>query len=150
MEIVVRDVAEPAAPDVPPLVRETSSMDVVAEQLTLPDSDDGTHTFADLAADIAADIAAEPKTRGRPKGSKNQPKIIEYEEIAPPPQGGAKHVPPQKPRASRPRVAPREDVGSIPQPQTPLQVAASMLGILRLEQAERAHRKGQLYKSWIQ
>ena len=148
MDIVVQDVAEPAAPDVPPLVRETSSVDLVAEQLhgTFPDPDYGTRTVADLAADLAA----EPKPRGRPRGSKNKPKIID-ESIAPP-REDAKPVPPKQPRVSsvakRPRVAPREDV--IPQPQTPLQVAASMLEILRLEQAERAHRKSQLYKSWIQ
>ena len=146
MEIVVQDVAEPAAPDVPPLVRETTSVDLTAEQPTFPDPDYGTCTIAELAADLAA----EPKPRGRPRGSKNKPKIID-ESIAPP-QEDAKPVPPKKPRVSsvakRPRVAPREDV--IPQPQTPLQVAASMLEILRLEQAERAYRKSQLYKSWIQ
>ena len=92
MAIVVRYVEEPAAPDTPPLVRETSSMDVVAEQLILPDSDDGTHTVAD----IAADVAAEPKTRRRPKGSNNKPNIIEYEEIAPPPQGGCEACATQK------------------------------------------------------
>ena len=139
MDIVVQYVSEPAdMPMQPPLVRETTSMD----HGTFPDPDYGTRTVAELGAAAQHRAAPqEPKARGRPRGSKNKPKIIEqlqepsYEEIAPPPK---------KPRAPRSRVTapPRSDI--IPQPQTPLQVAASMLEILRLEQAERMHRKSQL------
>ena len=106
-----------------------------------------------------------PKKRGRPPGSKNKPKVIEQpppvlepeveeeaeEEEEPPP-------PPPKPKKTRAKAkakpaqtyAPPPPTPQ-PQPQvsTPLQVAASMLEILRLEQAERQHRKSQLYKSWV-
>ena len=110
--------------------------------------------------------APAPKKRGRPPGSRNKPKVIEeppppepvllepeveeLEEEPPPP-------PPKqrKTRAPKAKAQPAQTYAPPPTPQqqpqvsTPLQVAASMLEILRLEQAERQHRKGQLYKSWV-
>ena len=106
-----------------------------------------------------------PKKRGRPPGARNKPKVIEeppppepvllepeveeqeeeYEE--PPPQKIKK---PRAPKAkAQPTYAPPPTPQQQPQVSTPLQVAASMLEILRLEQAERQYRKGQLYKSWV-
>ena len=104
-----------------------------------------------------------PKRRGRPTGSKNKPKIIEQvpeQPIVlnePPPEEPPldeppPKKPPRKPRAGKAQVQaalPYQMPTEAPKPQTPLQVAASMLEILRLEQAERAHRKGQMYKSWV-
>ena len=99
-----------------------------------------------------------PKKRGRPPGSKNKPKIVErdppplvpepvHEEVEEEPPS------PKKKRAARlkqhqNKKAPRTLPGE-PHIGTPLQVAANMLEILRLEQAERQYRKGQLYTSWI-
>ena len=146
-------------------------MDIVAEKI--PDEDpevpeqptltrEMTATQDDL---LNAQEAPVPKKRGRPPGSKNKPKVIEEpppvlepeveeeaeEEEEPPP-------PPPKPKKTRAKAkakpaqtyAPPPPTPQ-PQPQvsTPLQVAASMLEILRLEQAERQHRKSQLYKSWV-
>ena len=102
----------------------------------------------------------QPKKRGRPQGSKNKPRISER---APTPEPVRTEVEeaeppsPKKKRAARPKTAPkpksppkpRTDHTEQPPISTPLQVAASMLEILRLEQAERQYRKGQLYKSWI-
>ena len=99
------------------------------------------------------------KKRGRPPGSKNRPKIIEQ----PPPEPEPPEViepepelieepPPKvkKPRAPKARAQPKAPAAlAPPQVQTPLQVAASMLELLRLEQAERQYRRGQLYKSWV-
>ena len=110
--------------------------------------------------------APAPKKRGRPPGSRNKPKVIEepppepvllepeveeLEEEEPPPP------PPKqrKTRAPKAKAQPAQTYAPPPTPQqqpqvsTPLQVAASMLQILRLEQAERQYRKGQLYKSWV-
>ena len=100
-----------------------------------------------------------PKKRGRPPGSRNKPRIIQQ----PPPEPEPPEViepepelieepPPKvkKPRAPKARAQPKAAAfAAPPQVQTPLQVAASMLEILRLEQAERQYRRGQLYKSWV-
>ena len=108
--------------------------------------------------------APAPKKRGRPPGARNKPKVIEepppepvllepdveeqeeeYEE--PPPKKIKK---PRAPKAkAQPTYAPPPTPQSQPQVSTPLQVAASMLEILRLGQVERQHRKSQLYKSWV-
>ena len=107
-----------------------------------------------------------PKRRGRPPGSKNKPKIIEQipeEPIVlnePPPEPEPtpkkKSAAPRKPRApkaqaplGRGNAAAPPPTPQAPIPQTPLQIAASMLEILRLEQAERQHRRGEMYKSWV-
>ena len=113
-----------------------------------------------------------PKRRGRPPGSKNKPRIIEDAPLQaervpvilnePPPELTPKKPAairkPRAPKAQPPRCAPSarpQAYGSAtppmeaPTPQTPLQVAAIMLEILRLEQRERQYRKGQMYKSWV-
>ena len=97
-----------------------------------------------------------PKRRGRPPGSKNKPRLIEdapAERVPvilnePPPEltKPAASRKPRAPKAQPPRSPPQMEA---PTPQTPLQVAASMLEILRLEQRERQYRKGQMYKSWV-
>ena len=100
-----------------------------------------------------------PKKRGRPPGSRNKPKIIEQ----PPPEPEPPEViepepelieepPPKvkKPRAPKARAQPKSHAfAAPPQAQTPLQVATSMLEILRLEQAERQYRRGQFHRSWV-
>ncbi len=109
-----------------------------------------------------------PKRRGRPPGSNNKPQIIEQvpedatlqaPEARPivlnEPPAPKKPAAPRKPRAPKAPPAPRSAPSArgapqqAPIPQTPLQVAASMLEILRLEQAERQWRKSELYKSWV-
>ena len=145
MDIVVEPVsedvpadAEPASPEQPTTeIPDTSARDVVP----------------------AAPEQPAPKKRGRPPGSRNKPKIIEQ----PPPEPEPPEViepepelieepPPKvkKPRAPKARAQPKAPAAlAPPQVQTPLQVAASMLELLRLEQAERQYRRGQLYKSWV-
>ena len=140
-------------------------MDIVAEKI--PDEDpevpeqptlsrEMTTTQGDL---LNPQEAPAPKKRGRPPGSRNKPKIIEQ----PPPEPEPPEViepepelieepPPKvkKPRAPKARAQPKAPAAlAPPQVQTPLQVAASMLELLRLEQAERQYRRGQLYKSWV-
>ena len=101
--------------------------------------------------------APAPKRRGRPPGVKNKPKIIEPSEpvfVEPEfvePEVEEEELPPPKPkkaRVTKPKQVPRHR-DEQPRIQTPLHVAASMLEILRLEQAERQWRKGELYKSWV-
>ena len=114
--------------------------------------------------DLLNPIEPPPKRRGRPPGSKNKPRIIEQipEEpivlneppVEEPPPKKIKVPAPRKPRAPKaqpqaPPTTPHDRPTEAPVPQTPLQIAASMLEILRLEQAERQYRKGQLYKSWV-
>ena len=100
-----------------------------------------------------------PKRRGRPPGSRNKPKIIEQipeepivlnePEPEPEPEPAPKKArAPRKPRAAPKAQAP-PPAPPAPVPQTPLQVAASMLEILRLEQAGRQFRRGELYRSWV-
>ena len=93
-----------------------------------------------------------PKRRGRPPGSRNKPKIIEQIPEQPivlnEPRPEPEPAPKKSPR--KPRAAPKAQAPAPPPiPQTPLQVAASMLEILRLEQAERQYRRGEMYKSWV-
>ena len=149
MDIVIEQV--PEVPEQPQLQREvTGQPDLTATQ-----------------EDLLNPVEPPPKRRGRPPGSKNKPKIIEQipeEPIVlnePPPEEPPVAEPPQKkpaaPRKPRAPKAPPQAQPSTPHdrpteapvPQTPLQIAASMLEILRLEQAERQYRKGQLYKSWV-
>ena len=94
------------------------------------------------------------KKRGRPPGSRDtkprakRPQIIEEEPADPPRARRAKVVyedpdpPPLQRQVSRARAPPA--------PATPIEVAASMLEILRQEQAARVERKTQLYRSWVQ
>ena len=94
------------------------------------------------------------KKRGRPPGSRDtkprakRPQIIEEEPADPPRARRAKVVyedpdpPPLQRQVSRARAPPA--------PATPIEVAASMLEILRQEQAARVERKSQLYRSWVQ
>ena len=103
----------------------------------------------------AAPPEPSPKRRGRPPGSRNKPKIIEQIPEQPIVLNEPEPEPaPKKARAPRkPRAAPKAQAPPpappAPVPQTPLQVAASMLEILRLEQAERQFRRGELYRSWV-
>ena len=76
-----------------------------------------------------------PKRRGRPPGSKNKPRIMEQVPEAPmvlnePPEPAPKKpVGPRQPRA--PKAQPAPPTPQAPVPHTPLQVAASMLEVLR-------------------
>ena len=154
-------------------------MDIVVEQVPEPQSETVQEpTQADAPEPTPASPQApearevppdhtepQPKKRGRPPGSKNKPKIIERVPTPEPVQTEVEEDEPPSPkkkRAARPKAAPKQKAPRTPPEQptlardgvppisTPLQVAASMLEILRLEQAERHYRKGQLYKSWIQ
>ena len=145
MDIVVEPVSEDVPADAEPASPEQSTTEI-------PE---------------AAPEQPAPKKRGRPPGSRNKPKIIEQPppEPEPPkviepepskviePEPDLIEEPPpkvKKPRAPKARSQPKSlAYAAPPQGQTPLQVAASMLEILRLEQAERQYRRGQLYKSWV-
>ena len=147
MDIVIEQV--PEVPEQPQLQRE-----VTGEQPDLTATQE----------DLLNPVEPPPKRRGRPPGSKNKPRIIEeipeepivlnepppiVEEppVAEPPK--KKPAAPRKPRAPKAPPQAQPSTPQAPVPQTPLQIAASMLEILRLEQAERQYRKGQLYKSWV-
>ena len=144
----------------------------VPEQPQLQRAGEDTQEQPDLTAtqeDLPNPIEPPPKRRGRPAGSKNRPKIIEqipeepYQTLVPIPTQVVEHPPrpeptvlnepppkkPRKPRAPKAQPQAPPTAPQAPVPQTPLQIAASMLEILRLEQAERQYRKGQLYKSWV-
>ena len=149
MDIVIEQVPEEPVPEQPQLQREDTRMDTLEE--------------AQLNAAMSASALEQPeqpkqseepepppKRRGRPVGSKNKPKIIEQIQEEPivlnePPE--PKKPAPRKPRAPKAQAPP--PTPQAPVPQTPLQVAASMLEILRLEQAERQYRRGEMYKSWV-
>ena len=150
MEIVIEQVPEELVPE--QLQREDTRMDTLEE--------------AQLNAAMSASALEQPeqpkqseepepppKRRGRPVGSKNKPKIIEHIPEEPivlnePPE--PKKPAPRKPRAAKATTPPiPPPTPAAPVPQTPLQVAASMLEILRLEQAERQYRRGEMYKSWV-
>ena len=160
MDIVIERV--PEVPGQPQLQREvTGRLEDAQEQPDLTATQE----------DLPNPIEPPPKRRGRPAGSKNKPKIIEqipeepYQTLVPIPTQVVEHPPrpeptvlneppPKKPRKPRaPKAPPAAQAApptpTAPVPQTPLQIAASMLEILRLEQAERQYRKGQLYKSWV-
>ena len=152
MDIVIEQV--PEVPEQPQLQRE-----VTGQLQDMQEQPDLTATQEDLPNPGEPP----PKRRGRPPGSKNKPRIIEQippeEPIVlnepPPEELPVAEPPPKKPAASRKPRAPKAppptqlSTPQAPVPQTPLQIAASMLEILRLEQAERQYRKGQLYKSWV-
>ena len=104
-----------------------------------------------------------PKKRGRPPGSKNKPKIIEQapEPVQIPiPEPIPQEIPdpPVLEREPKPRRAPRQPRAPKNTPQDPvapariptsLDVAANMLNLLRIEQAERQQRKAEMYRSWV-
>ena len=147
MDIVIEQVPEDPPTEQPQLQREDTRMDTLEEaQLNA--------AMSASALEQPEEPEPPPKRRGRPPGSRNKPKIIEQipEEsivlneppLEPEPK---KPAAPRKPRA--PKAAPAPAPAPTPVPQTPLQVAASMLEILRLEQAERQWRKSELYKSWV-
>ena len=158
MGIVIEQV--PEVPEQPQLQREvTGQPDTLQE--AAEEQPDLTATQEDLLNRIEPPT---PKRRGRPPGSKNKPMIIEQipeepivlneppvEEppVEEPPPKKIKLPAPRKPRAPKAQPQAPPTTPQAPVPQTPLQVAASMLEILRLEQAERQYRKGQLYKSWV-
>ena len=154
MDIVIEQV--PEVPEQPQLQRETTGRVDTLEEAQL---NAALHASAEeQPEDAPPEPPPTPKRRGRPPGSKNKPKIIEQipeEPIVlnePPPEELPVPEPPKKkPAASRKPPAPKAQLQAppTPVPQTPLQIAASMLEILRLEQAERQYRKGQLYKSWV-
>ena len=164
MDIVIEQV--PEVSEQPQLQRETTGRPDTIEEAQL---NAALHASAEEQPDLTATqedllnpIEPPPKRRGRPPGSKNKPQIIEQippeEPIVlnePPPEELPVPEPPKKkPAASRKPRAPKAPPPQLstqqaPVPQTPLQIAASMLKILRLEQAERQYRKGQLYKSWV-
>ena len=153
MDIVIEQV--PEVSEQPQLQREaTGRLEDAQEQPDLTATQE----------DLLNPIEPPPKRRGRPAGSKNRPKIIEQipeEPIVlnePPVEELAVEEPPpkkiRKPRAPKaqpqaPSTTPHDRPTEAPVPQTPLQIAAIMLETLRLEQAERQYRKGQLYKSWV-
>ena len=156
MDIVIEQVPEPEQPQ---LQRETTGRVDTLDEAQLNAE---LHASAEeQPEDAPPEPPPTPKRRGRPPGSKNKPRIIEQipeEPIVlneppveePPP----KQTAPRKPRAPKaqpqaPPTTPHDRPTEAPVPQTPLQIAASMLEILRLEQAERQYRKGQLYKSWV-
>ena len=104
------------------------------------------------------------KKRGRPPGSKNKPKIIEHvpEPVQiPTPEPIPQEIPdpPILEREPKPKRAPRQPRAPKHTPQDPitpariptsLDVAANMLNLLRIEQAERQQRKAEMYRSWVQ
>jgi len=159
MDIVIEQVPEPEQPQ---LQRETTGRTDTLEEAQL---NVALHASAEEQPE---DAPPEPpptsKRRGRPPGSKNKPRIIEQipeepivlneppvEEppVEEPPPKKIKLPAPRKPRAPKAQPQAPPTTPQAPVPQTPLQIAASMLEILRLEQAERQYRKGQLYKSWV-
>ena len=166
MDIVIEQV--PDVPEQTQLQREVTGRPDTLEQAQL---DAALHASAEEQPDLTATqedllnpIEPPPKRRGRPPGSKNKPRIIEQiletpialnepppEELpmAEPPPKKIKLPAPRKPRAPKAQPQAPPTTPQAPVPQTPLQVAARMLEILRLEQAERQYRKGQLYKSWV-
>ena len=139
MGIIVRNVEEvpEQAPEPPDPIHEEPSPEAAPEAAPAP-------------------MLPEPvaKKKGRPPGSKDtkprakRPQIIEEEPADPPRARRAKVVyedpdpPPLQRQVSRARAPPA--------PATPIEVAASMLEILRQEQAARIERKTQLYRSWVQ
>ena len=164
MDIVIEQVPEPEQPQ---LQRETTGRTDTLEEAQL---NAALHASAEeQPEDAPPEPPPTPKRRGRPPGSKNKPRIIEQipeepivlneppvEEppVEEPPPKKIKVPAPRKPRAPKaqpqaPPTTPHDRPTEAPVPQTPLQIAASMLEILRLEQAERQYRKGQLYKSWV-
>ena len=159
MDIVIERVPEPEQPQ---LERETTGRTDTLEDAQL---NAALHASAqEQPEDAPPEPPPTPKRRGRPPGSKNKPRIIEeileepivlneppVEEspVEEPPPKKIKLPAPRKPRAPKAQPQAPPTTPQAPVPQTPLQVAASMLEILRLEQAERQYRKGQLYKSWV-
>ena len=159
MDIVIEQVPEPEQPQ---LERETTGRTDTLEDAQL---NAALHASAEeQPEDAPPEPPPTPKRRGRPPGSKNKPRIIEQipeepivlneppvEEspVEEPPPNKKKTAAPRKPRAPKAQPQAPPTIPQAPVPQTPLQVAASMLEILRLEQAERQYRKGQLYKSWV-
>ena len=159
MDIVIEQVPEPEQPQ---LERETTGRTDTLEDAHL---NAALHASAEeQPEDAPPEPPPTPKRRGRPPGSKNKPRIIEQileepivlneppvEEppVEEPPPKKIKLSAPRKPRAPKAQPQAPPTTPQAPVPQTPLQVAASMLEILRLEQAERQYRKGQLYKSWV-
>ena len=159
MDIVIEQVPEPEQPQ---LQRETTGRTDTLEEAQL---NVALHASAEeQPEDAPPEPPPTPKRRGRPPGSKNKPRIIEQipeepivlneppvEEppVEEPPPKKIKKPAPRKPRAPKAQPQAPPTTPQAPVPQTPLQVAASMLEILRLEQAERQYRKGQSYKSWV-
>ena len=159
MDIVIQQIPDEPTQEQPQLQRETTGRGDTLEEAQL---DAALQVSAQEHAPLPEE-ASPQKRRGRPPGSKNKPKIIEsipeapgepivlneppLEEEEPPKK---RNTAPKKPRAPKAQPAPPPTPHhSQPIPQTPLQVAASMLEILRLEQAERQWRKSELYKSWV-
>ena len=144
-------------------------MDIIAEKIPDEEEPGRSDTLEEAQLDAAINVSAAeqpeetpeppaPKKRGRPAGSRNKPKVIEQsppEPVVVEPE--IEEPPPKQPkpkRATKPRAKaappPTPQYYEQPESQTPLAVAANMLEILRLEQAERNYKRGQLYKSWIQ
>ena len=159
MDIVIEQVPEPEQPQ---LERETPGRTDTLEEAQL---NAALHASAEeQPEDAPPEPPPTPKRRGRPPGSKNKPRIIEQipeepivlneppvEEppVEEPPPKKINPPAPRKPRAPKAQPQAPPTTPQAPVPQTPLQIAASMLEILRLEQAERQYRRGQLYKSWV-
>ena len=144
-----------------------NKMDIVIEQIPVetPQSPEAQPQLQRETTEYVPQEVPIPQRRGRPTGSKNKPMIIEqvpeepYETLIPIPTQVIEHPPrpeptilnepapkkpaaPRKPRAPKAQAPAPPPTPQAPIPQTPLQVAASMLDILRLEQAERQYRKG--------
>ena len=121
-------------------------MDIIAEQIPDEEAPGRSDTLEDAPLDATMNVPepAAPKKRGRPAGSRNKPKVIEQ----PPPEPvfiepDIEEPPPKPPKPKRVTKPRAKAAAPPPTPQyyeqqespTPLQVAANMLEILRLEQA---------------
>ena len=95
--------------------------------------------------------------RGRPKGSKNKPKVQvvsveEEEEALEPIPEAPPEVPPQpklKRQTNRQPKAKAQAPAPEPAPPTQIDMAAFMLTALRQQQQERADRKREKYAKWF-
>ena len=142
MDVAVQDIEE--TPDVAPeeTPREDSPLADVAEA---PAEE----------AEAPLEAAAPKRKPGRPRGSKNKPRIIEQPvpQAAPQPAPEIEQAAPEPVRPVRRRRQPAEAPAASSAfggYSSNIQTAAMMLEMLRQEQAERAQRKANMYRSWIQ
>ena len=98
-----------------------------------------------------APVAPAAKERGRPKGSKNKPKVVavSVEEEEPPEPEPPIPEPPKLRRQARPKAAPKAVPGIEEAPPTPQEVAAYMLASSRQRQHDRADCRQDKYAAWF-